>query len=210
MRLVGTHVHIVAGDRGRYPPGPAGADVADLLEGLPVSADGLLGEMESRGVDRAVLVQYHGVYGFNNAYVVDSVRRHAPRFAGVCIIDMLAPDAADTLTDLVVNRGMRGVRMFQTPTEPDAPWLHDPRALSVWDRARELVVPVVIARAPAAIDPTPERHLPRLRFLLSRYPDVPVALDHLAVLGVRTAGPALAEELLSLAEFPTCSARSRL
>lgn len=202
MSVIDSHVHIVAPDRVGYPLAPVGSEVADRLVTQPVSAEGLLGEMESCGVDRAVLVQYHGVYGYANAYVVDSISRRTNQVAGVCIIDMLAPRAADTLTDLVVNGGMRGVRMFQTSMEPEAPWLHDPRGIAVWDRARELRVPVVIARAPSAVDPAPERHLPRLRFLLSRYSEVKVALDHLAVIGVRSDGPALPAELLSLSEFP--------
>jgi predicted TIM-barrel fold metal-dependent hydrolase len=59
-----------------------------------------------------------------------------------------------------------------------------------------------MARTPGLADPAPERHLPRLRFLLERYPEVPVALDHLSVIGVAAEAPALPEELLSLAEFP--------
>src|SRR5688500_10298896 len=150
---------------------------------MPVSAEGLLGEMTKAGVDRAVFVQYYGAYGYDNAYVTDSVGRHSDRAAGVGVIDMLDPEALEMLTDLVVKRGLRGVRMFQTPTEPDAPWLHDPRALSIWDAAREFGVPVVIGRTPSIIDPAGERHLPRLRFFLERYSNVPVALDHMAVIG---------------------------
>ncbi len=202
MPVIDTHTHVVESDRARYPLAPFGAAIADQVVGLRVSADGLMGEMESCGVDRAVLVQYHGVYGYDNAYLVESVSGHRERVAGVSIIDTLAPDAAETLTELVVKRGVRGLRMFQSATEPDAPWLHDPRGLAVWDRARELGVAVVIGRTPSAVDSATERHLPRLRFLLSRYPEVPVALDHLAVMGVRGDGPEPAAELLGLAEFP--------
>ena len=202
MPVIDTHAHIVSPDRVRYPLAPFGVEVADRVAGMPVSADALLEEMRACGVDRALFVQYQGVYGYDNAYVVDSVGSAAGRSVGVCIVDALSPIAAETLTELVVNHGIRGVRMMQTATEPDAPWLHDERALSVWDCARQVGIPVVLARTPAAADPAPERHLPRLRALLERYPDVQVALDHLAIIGVRAEAPALSSELLALAEFP--------
>jgi L-fuconolactonase len=204
MLTVDTHTHIIAPDRGRYPLAAEGGQLVERVDGMPVSAEGLVGEMEAARVDRAVFVQYHGVYGYENAYVVDAAREHAKRAAAVCIIDMLASQAAETLTELVTTGGVRGVRMFQTAAEPDAPWLHDPRGLATWDCARERGIPVVMARTPGVAVPPEQgkQHVARLRNLLDRYTDVPVALDHLGVIGVPAEGPALPQELLDLAEFP--------
>ena len=202
MPVIDAFTHVVASDRERYPLAPFGEGPADGLAGKPASTEGLLGEMQSCDVDRALLVQYYGAYGYDNAYVVNSVREHPGTIAGICVIDPLAADAAATLTDLVTNRGIRGLRMFQTPTEPEVPWLHDPAGLAVWDCARELGIPVMIARTPTAADAHPDRHPPRLRWLFGEYRDVPVALNHLAVIGVPAEGPTLPAELLSLADLP--------
>jgi predicted TIM-barrel fold metal-dependent hydrolase len=70
----------------------------------------------------------------------------------------------------------------------------------VLGRARELRIPVVIGRTPAL--PPARDGVARLRALLTRYADLPVALDHLGVIGTPPDGPALPEELLALSEFP--------
>jgi predicted TIM-barrel fold metal-dependent hydrolase len=191
MFTIDTHTHIIAADRRRYPLA-SDAAVAESLESQSVSADQLLGEMDVAGVDRALLVQYFGAYRYENAYIADVALERIARFSSVCIIDLLAPDAVATLTKLIVERGVRGLRMFAT--EPDALWLDDPRTFPIWDRVRELQVPVIMFLR--------TQHLPRLRAVLERYRDVPVALDHLAEFRPPAEGDALSDELLSLSEFP--------
>src|SRR5207237_894033 len=124
----------------------------------------LILEMSSAGVDQALLVQASSAYGYDNSYVADSAEAHPTRFVPICIIDMLAVDAATTLTHLVEARGVRGIRLFTTP-DAEAPWLDDPRTFSVWERTRDLRLPMMVQVL--------NRHLPRLIRVMERFPEIP-------------------------------------
>jgi predicted TIM-barrel fold metal-dependent hydrolase len=190
--IVDTHVHAVATDRQQYPLAPVGGRLGEWVDAKPTNTEDLLQEMDRAGVQYATFVQAATAYGFDNTYTVDSVRNHADRFAGVCMIDVLEPDAADTLTDLVENHGMRGIRLFTTP-DPEAPWIDDPRTFPCWERARDLGIPVIVQIW--------TRHLPRLRKVVERFRDLPVLLDHLANAQLLDA-PKPSYELLSFAGLP--------
>lgn len=71
-----------------------------------VDAD--LSAAEVRG---AVLVQAVGLYGYENAYVLDSVRDRTDRSA-VVAVDFDQPDALDVLARLAVRPNVCGVRLF--------------------------------------------------------------------------------------------------
>lgn len=205
MPIIDSHVHIVSSQLGQYPPNESGRAMADRFHLAPVSAEDLRSLMRSAAVDAAVFVQYFGVYGYDNRYLLDASEAHRDVATSVCVIDVMAPDAVDTLTELVRVRGVRGLRLFQSPSEPEVPWLHDARGERVWDCARELAIPIVVGRTPPVPAhpqaPAPQ-HLDRLRELLGRYSDVPVAMDNLAVIGTPPDVASLSGELLSLAEFP--------
>lgn len=148
--------------------------------------------MSAAGVDQALLVQGSSAYSFDNSYAVDSAERHPNRFVCICIIDMLAPDAPATLTSWVEERGARGIRLFTTP-QPEAPWLDDPRTFPVWERTRELGIPLLVQ--------TYNRHLPRLYRVMEKFPEIPVAVDHLGN-AQEEEGNRPARELLALADLP--------
>ncbi|MBI2887491.1 MAG: amidohydrolase [Chloroflexi bacterium] len=190
--MVDTHVHVVSEDRQRYPLQPTGLTLS-WVEAMPVTTESLLQRLEEAHVERAVLVQAISAYGYDNRYTAESAQRHADRCTSVCIIDPVAPGAADTLEQWVRERGMWGVRLF-TATEPEATWLDDEATFPVWQRAGALGIPVCVQMR--------AHQIPRLRRVVERFPEVSVALDHLA-------GPRLEEgsstpppELLDLARYP--------
>ena len=55
------------------------------------TAEELLKEMNSVGVNRCVLIQM-SFYGFDNSYMLDSMKRYAGKFSGVAVINQDAPD----------------------------------------------------------------------------------------------------------------------
>lgn len=190
--IVDTHVHVISRDRGHYPYTPDERGLGEWVESHPVTVEELVQELDGAGVDRALLVQASSAYGYANAYAADSAQQHRDRFVGLCIIDMLAPDAPQRLNYWVETRGMRGIRLFTTPN-PDAPWIDDPRTLPVWEKTLELGIPLTVQ--------IHARHLPRLSKMIEQFPDLPVALDHLANAQlVATASPP--PELLALADLP--------
>jgi predicted TIM-barrel fold metal-dependent hydrolase len=183
--IVDTHVHVVSADHVRYPLRPTGIG-SEWFRESPVDVDGYVALMGEAGVDRAVLVQAVGPYGYDNRYVVDAARAHQGRLAGVAIVDMDdEPGAA--LRSLVAGDGVSGVRLFAIP---DGRWLDDPATFEVWEVAAELGVPVVATLL------SPE--LPRLGRMLDRFPGVTVALDHCGFPDLRQESPVL----FSLAACP--------
>ncbi|MSQ14524.1 MAG: amidohydrolase [Dehalococcoidia bacterium] len=191
--IVDSHVHVISSDRSAYPLFPPSGQVGGWVKDKPVTAEQLIESMGEAGVDKAVLVQPFSAYGVRNSYVANSAQEHPNRFAGVCILDMMAPDATESLDYWVWERGIRGLRLFTMPGE-DASWLDDPKTFPVWDRAKALRIPVCVF--------TNNRHLPRLRRVLDRYPELPVALDHLGFHADQGFWSSLSKELLELAELP--------
>lgn len=187
--IIDTHVHVISNDQQRYPrrPGELPEWVQDL-SGATLAA--LNGEA---GIDRTVLVQGFGAYECDNSYTADCAAKYPDRFASVCIVDPLAQDGPDRLTYWVKERGVRGVRLF-TIEEPEI-MVDDPRALPFWERAAALAIPVCIMMR--------FHQMPRLPALLERFPQVPVALDHVAVPRLREGPPYdILKPLFDLADFP--------
>ena len=198
MIIIDTHVHAVSDDRARYPihvpkVKPAGLTFSWYQE-MPVTAEGLLDLMDQAGVAAANLVQPMSAYRYDNEYIADSGVRHRGRIASVCIVDMNEERPAERLRYWVEERGVSGLRLFTTLAGEDA-WLDDPRTFGVWEVAAALKIPVCMQMRLSLI--------PKLRTVLERFSDVPVALDHLASQYLET-GPALevAEPLFPLADYP--------
>jgi predicted TIM-barrel fold metal-dependent hydrolase len=161
--MIDTHVHVVAGDRGRYP-------VRDDPPAWPaVTGARLVAEMDALGIERALLVQSFFTYGFDNSYAIDCAAGHPGRFQVVCVIDQTAPDAPEILTRLVREQGVRGVRMMPKGMPDGVLW--DPKTFGVWERAGELGIPVTVA---AEI-----QHVPGMPQVVERFPQVTVCFEHM-------------------------------
>ena len=165
--IIDTHVHIVAPDQQRYPRILAPDNSAWIID---MADDTMLSLMDEAGIDRAMLVQAHSAYQYDNNYVADAALRHPGRFVSVCIVDPARTDAADQLTYWVKERGVRGLRLFPA-AERDPQWLDDPRTFPLWERAAALDIPVCVCLR--------FQQLARLRPVIERHPQVRVALDHL-------------------------------
>jgi predicted TIM-barrel fold metal-dependent hydrolase len=129
--------------------------------------------MDDAGIGRAVVVQASTVYGNDNSYVVEAVRNHPDRFAGVFSIDVLAADAVSQMQRWL-DAGLSGLRLFTTgSTMPgQAGWLDDERSFPVWEYAQKHDVSICLQMTAQGI--------PALLNMLARFPDIRVLLDHLA------------------------------
>jgi len=161
-RQVDTHVHVVSEDTETYPLADGPADAWYRVAGC--TAERLLVEMDGAGVDAAVLVQGVSAYGTDNRYAAVSAREHRERCASVACIDLSGSDPAGAVSDVIVRHGMRGIRWWGLGDVG----LAEPR--SVWDRAFELGVPVVVTIL--------ANRLGELAETAPGLPAVPVALDH--------------------------------
>jgi L-fuconolactonase len=166
--MVESHCHIMSPDQQKYPR-ELGPKPAAWVRDLPVEEFVRL--MDGAGVDRAILVQAFGAYRYDNSYVADAAAQFPRRCVAVCIVDALAPDAADKLSYWVKDRGVKGLRVV-TWTEPET-LLDDPRINPLWRRASDLQIPVCVL--------TNFHQVPRLARVMERFGDLRIALDHLGM-----------------------------
>jgi L-fuconolactonase len=171
--VIDTHTHAISPDKQRYPVAPVGGHQSEWSVKRPVSFEALLASLDEAGIDRAVVVQASTVYGNDNSYVVEAVRSHPDRFAGVFSIDVLASDAVAQMQRWL-DAGLSGLRLFTTgSTMPgQAGWLDDERSFPVWEYAQQHNVSICLQMTAQGI--------PALLNMLKRFPDIRVLLDHLA------------------------------
>lgn len=198
MTIYDLHTHIISPDTDRYPAGPLGGNRSAWSAERPASLEELLRELDRAGVEKAAVVQAATMYGFDNAYVADSLAAHADRLIGVCSIDLVADNALALIDHWIGERGFAGVRIRAadgtTPVR-SAVSLDDPRLEPAWARLAAARIPVCIQMH--------SKHAPVLASVLRRHPELVVALDH----GARpnlAGGPPYTEltELFGLAAFP--------
>jgi len=180
--IIDSHLHIWSENRKMYPR----ADTP-----YPGSVELLLDYMDEAGVDRAVIVlPMH--YRYDNRLLADTIEDHDGKFAGVGVVDPVGPHAAEELTRLVEEDGIRGVRI-RGPLEPDA--FCDPVTDPLWRCAAELSVPICILTTADKVDP--------VRRMVERFPETPVVIDHFAQISAADGvNCAPFQTFLSLAEFP--------
>lgn len=194
--MIDLHTHAISGDRAAYPVRPLGGARSSWSKERPVTAEELVRSLDEAGVAKAALVQPATVYGFDNSYAADTLKRYPGRFAGVASVDFLAPDAVETARYWIRDRGFSGVRLHPdeaaTGGAAQGAGLDDPAADRLWAYLQDRRVPVCVAlRGPLAA---------RLAAVLRRFPALVVALDHAG--GLQWDGPSYdSPELFALAGF---------
>lgn len=167
--IVDTHTHVACtGDRSVDAPS---VDASDWWRSGG-SIDELLGDLDSSGVERAVVVQAVGAHGYDCSCAAASVAGHRDRTALVVAVDMNGDPASDlaALLDAPPSDAViAGVRAFGVGSV-DASWLTDGRGAALFEVAsshRLVVVPCILGD-----------RFDDLRALVERTPDVIVAVDH--------------------------------
>jgi predicted TIM-barrel fold metal-dependent hydrolase len=153
--------------------------------------------MDEAGVAKAAVVHSSTTYGFDNSYVVDACARYGDRLIAVGSVDVLQPDATETILGWV-DRGLSGLRLFTggSTKDFDPSELEDPKAYPAWELLGELGLTMCIQTGPVG--------LPQVRSLAERFPSVPIILDHLGRPEVADGPPyAAAQSLFDLAEIPS-------
>jgi L-fuconolactonase len=191
--IVDSHTHVVCPDGDRYPL----AHRLDVGRSWWTDSDdsprALVAAMDTAGVDRAVVVQAVGPYGYDCRCAVDAVEAFPERLALVGAVDMAGVDPAAALGELAGVAPLRGVRVFGVDGAPPT-WLTDGRAAALWAVATELNCTIVATLFMADV--------PSLRPLVEAEPSVPVAVDHAGFPPLATSPPEVAlTPLLELADL---------
>jgi L-fuconolactonase len=163
---IDSHTHVVASDRDRYPTvGPG----TGLWWDAPTPAETLLAAMDANAVDRAVVVQAVGPYGFDNRAALDATAAHPERLACVAAVDLDASDALETVAALSAEPQVVGIRAFAVRgfgVDPTSHWI-DRGGFGEVLEACDTVVLTAFAD-----------QLGRLVHHLADHPGTPVAVDH--------------------------------
>ena len=205
--LVDTNIHVIAPPeaRDKYPLNIFPGTESEFTENQVNAPEDFLKVMDEAGLHQAYLMASR-FHGFDNSYCADALPLAPDRFVGVANIDILEPDAPDTISYWIEERGMHGVRFwgggpqaghrFPGDERGLANYVDDPKLIPAWERVRDLGVP---SNAQATM---PEV-LPNTRRLLERFPELPLSLNNLThVPADEGAGSQAAQDLLGLAEFP--------
>jgi L-fuconolactonase len=182
-RVIDPHVHVWKHDPA-YPFAP-GATVPER----DAAPETLLGLMKANGVARTVIIQVIH-YRYDNSYLAAVLKRYPGVFQGVARVDPLDPAAPDHLSRLT-EQGFRGVRLSPAG-DASGDWFHGPRMPPLWNRCRELKVPMTVL--------APIGRMPEAGRLLEKLPDLTVVIDHMADCPVDQ--PAELEKLIALKRYP--------
>jgi predicted TIM-barrel fold metal-dependent hydrolase len=186
---IDAHSHIWTNDK-RYPllsPGsPASAGPPTALP------EDLLKVARPSGVDRVVLIQPGG-YGFDNSYMLDTIRGQPTVFRGVAVVDW-HKDHPDAEMRKLKKHGVRGFRIY--PDRVPGPPSFDGEGFQKMFRcaAKEQMTLTLLINPDA---------LPIIPKYCERFPETPMAIDHLGRIGVEVPiQESDVKALLALAKYP--------
>jgi len=149
----------------------------------------LLYQMNSNGVDKAVLIQMAQVHIFDNSYLIECLRRFPGRFSAVAVVDTASLDAPQRLEGWA-KQGIEGIRLRSTLRSPG----EDP--LAIWRRAAELGI-VVSSQGSVGDFASSE-----FEEVIKEFPSLNVIIEHLGHAGDDTAPYDSYRRVLELAKYP--------
>jgi predicted TIM-barrel fold metal-dependent hydrolase len=175
-KLLDTHAHLIADDWQTYAARPFTPELPKPERPpFTVTAEDLLGLMDEQGVGHACLVQRGHVYGYDNSYILDSARKYPDRFHPVVILDAQDPATPGVYREMVRNDRVAGFRMANSrPWIFDTAWMSSPNAMEIWKACADLGTPMALI----VFDNQLSYVLPLIKLIASRFPDLPVILDH--------------------------------
>jgi len=196
LKIIDIHPHIISDDERRYPPAPLFGKRSDWSQERPMTVESLIAGMDEAGVSKAAVVHSSTTYGFDNSYVVDGCNQYPDRLVAVGSVDVLEPNAVDTIR-MWVGKGLKGLRLFTggSTKDFDPSELEDPRAYPAWELCGTLSLPMCIQTGPIG--------LPQVTALAERFPNVNIILDHLGRPDVLDGPPYTnADSLFALERLP--------
>lgn len=167
---IDAHVHVWTPDTERYPLAPGFR--RDEMKPPSFTPEELFAHARPCGVARIVLIQM-SFYGFNNVYMLDSMRRYPGVFSGVAVIDDSAKAPQDEMQRLA-KLGVRGFRIYPR-NKPVDRWLDGPGLQAMWKCGGEAGLAMCNLVNPDA--------LPAIGRMGEKYPDTPIVIDHFARIG---------------------------
>lgn len=168
---IDAHVHVWTPDTTRYPL--AAGFRREEMRPASFTPEELLEHAKPCDVSRIVLVQM-SYYGFDNSYMLDTMRRFPGVFSGVAVIDDAAVDPAAEMRRLA-KQGVRGFRI-QPRNQPVDRWLDGAGMRKMWQCGADERLAMCHLVNPDAL-PAIDRHC-------EEFADTPVVIDHFGRIGI--------------------------
>ena len=111
MLTIDVHAHIYSPDERRFKPKSNPLRVP----GNKGSVEDLRAIMRENGVHAVRAIQTVSFYGYDNAYLCESAKKHKGWLAGVCTLDPDDPHSPGLLQHYVRNYGIRSLRSVPSP-----------------------------------------------------------------------------------------------
>jgi predicted TIM-barrel fold metal-dependent hydrolase len=163
---IDAHVHVWTSDTKKYPLAPGYR--REQMQPPNFPPEELLSHAQPCGVSRIVLIQM-SYYGYDNSYMLDTMRRFPGVFSGVAVIDETA-QPRDVMRRLA-RQGVRGFRIFPKGSPVDR-WLDTPGMATMWRCGSEENLSMCCLIDPEA--------LPAVDRMCQKFPGTPVVIDHIA------------------------------
>jgi len=190
VHYIDAHVHVWNQERDTYPLVP-GFDAASIAPATFLPEE-IIAHARGSGVDRIVLVQVSH-YGFDNSYMLDVMRDYEGIFAGVAAVDAegIRPDREMAR---LASRGVRGFRIAPRG-KPLETWLEDSGYERMFAAAAEHNLALCAL--------TGTEGLPALSRRCEQFPQTPVIIDHLCLIGEdRAIEASQIDQLCAMAQYP--------
>jgi predicted TIM-barrel fold metal-dependent hydrolase len=170
-KAIDAHVHVWTPDTKRYPL--AAGFSPEQMQPPSFTPEQLLAHARPLGVGRIVLIQM-SFYGFDNSYMLDTMRAYPGVFSGVAVIDEHARGVSQTMRDLK-KQGVRGFRLYPNERLVE-PFLSSPAMAAMWKMGADEHLAMCMLINPDSLE--------LLDKMCQKYPDTPVVIDHFARIGV--------------------------
>lgn len=134
--------------------------------------DEMLAEMETAGVDKAIIIgAVNADNPDNNEHIAECVRDHPGTIAALADIDIKAEDAQAKIEWALEDLGLQGFSHYLSPEDP-LDWFMDDARSAMWSKAEQLGLTVSLSLYPNQHEV--------LRRLAAAHPALRIMLCHIA------------------------------
>ena len=183
MGYIDAHVHVWTDDYEAYPFAPGHEPAA--AKPKTFFAEDILNHARPCGVERVVLVQM-SYYGSDNAYMLDVMEEHPGVFAGIGVVDVTGPKPDVEMVQLA-EVGVRGFRIAPGG-RPVETWLDGDSFTRMFEAGARHGLALCPLMPPAGLKALAQR--------CEQFPETPVVIDHLGLVGA--SGEIKEEDLAAL------------
>jgi len=190
----------------RFPIDPQLAVCTANLPDYDYSAEYLLSEMRTYGVDH-VVISHVCYYGRDNRYPSYCVKRYPGKFAAIGLLvghrlyEPNDPENPQRLERLIREGGLIGLRLSPIYNR-EVVWLNDPVCYPLWKKAEQLGAVFNIFLAP--------HQIAQVADMARRFAGVNVVIDHMAMIDISAPPADGFQPLLDLSRIPNVYIRTSL